>query len=64
MFLGHDFYQNFTSWVDSSPSGGFQSYDPYVTKTWGGDDHIYNYYMDCENYDDYAQSNFVSEFGF
>jgi hypothetical protein len=31
-FLGNEFYKNLTNWVDSSPSGGFVSYDPYVTK--------------------------------
>jgi len=44
-------------WVDSSPSNGLISTDPY-TKLWtkastsdAGDMHYYNYPMDCEQAD-------------
>ena len=54
-------------WVDSSPSNGLLSTDPYAKK-WGaastetaGDVHFYNYDMD---YSLYPKARFVSEFGF
>jgi beta-mannosidase len=57
-------------WVDSSPSNGLISTDPYV-KLWGqastasaGDVHFYNYQADCEDYQIFPQSKFISEFGF
>lgn len=57
-------------WVDSSPSNGLLSNDPYAKK-WGaastevaGDVHFYNYDMDCEDYSLYPKARFVSEFGF
>lgn len=56
--------------VDSSPSNGIVSTDPYV-KQWGtastakaGDAHFYDYSSDCESYSMYPGSKFVSEFGF
>jgi beta-mannosidase len=56
--------------VDSSPSNGIISADPYV-KQWGsastphaGDTHFYDYSSDCEAYAMYPASKFVSEFGF
>jgi hypothetical protein len=66
--LGEEFWLMRHAWVDSSPSNGLLSYDPYV-KLWheaggSGDDHYYNYGMDCENSDGYPVSHFVSEFGF
>ena len=55
--LGTSFEQNRNSWVDSSPSNGLLSVDPYV-KLWtqastsiAGDMHFYNYNMDCEDTD-------------
>lgn len=58
------------AWVDSSPSNGLLSVDPYV-KLWSqastptaGDMHFYDYDIDCENTDLYPSSRFVSEFGF
>jgi beta-mannosidase len=58
------------AWVDSSPSNGLLSVDPYV-KLWSqastptaGDMHFYDYDMDCENTDLFPSSRFVSEFGF
>lgn len=57
-------------WVDSSPSNGLISTEPYA-KLWGqastaeaGDVHFYNYAMDCQDYTGYPQARFVSEFGF
>ncbi len=57
-------------WVDSSPSNGLLSVEPYV-KLWtqaststAGDMHFYDYNMDCENSDSFPTSRFVSEFGF
>jgi beta-mannosidase len=57
-------------WVDSSPSNGLLSADPYA-KLWGsastetaGDTHYYNYQDDCEETTNFQQSRFVSEFGF
>jgi beta-mannosidase len=56
--------------VDSSPSNGIISSDPYV-KQWGtastphaGDTHFYDYSSDCEAYSMFPASKFVSEFGF
>eukprot|EP00604_Paraphysomonas_vestita_P004328 CAMPEP_0174825586 /NCGR_PEP_ID=MMETSP1107-20130205/42898_1 /TAXON_ID=36770 /ORGANISM="Paraphysomonas vestita, Strain GFlagA" /LENGTH=405 /DNA_ID=CAMNT_0016057327 /DNA_START=812 /DNA_END=2026 /DNA_ORIENTATION=- len=56
--------------VDSSPSNGIISSNPYV-KQWGsastpsaGDTHFYDYSSDCESYSMYPKSKFVSEFGF
>jgi beta-mannosidase len=56
--------------VDSSPSNGIISDNPYV-KQWGsastataGDAHFYDYSSDCESYSMYPQSKFISEFGF
>jgi beta-mannosidase len=56
--------------VDSSPSNGIISSDPYV-KQWGtastakaGDTHFYDYSSDCESYSMYPASKFISEFGF
>ena len=56
--------------MDSSPSNGLLSVDPYV-KLWSqaststaGDMHFYDYNMDCENSDEFPTSRFVSEFGF
>jgi len=58
------------AWVDSSPSNGLVSLDPYV-KRWGdggsaeeGDMHYYDYYCDCENPESYPVAQFISEFGF
>jgi beta-mannosidase len=58
------------AWVDSSPSNGLLSTDPYA-KRWGlastaaaGDVHFYNYACDCEDFNSYPQARFVSEFGF
>ena len=57
-------------WVDSSPSNGLISTEPY-SKLWGsastavaGDVHFYNYDMDCEDYSLYPEARFISEFGF
>lgn len=57
-------------WVDSSPSNGLVSVDPYVKK-WGsnwdpleGDVHFYDYACDCEAPDSFPKAQFVSEFGF
>lgn len=69
--LGNDFIEKHRHvWVDSSPSNGLLSVDPYVKK-WtrastseAGDMHFYDYFMDCENSDKYPTSRFVSEFGF
>ena len=56
--------------VDSSPSSGLLSAEPYV-KRWGdvqawswGDVHYYNYDADCEDRTTYPQGRFVSEHGF
>jgi len=58
------------AWVDSSPSNGLISPDPY-SKLWGsastataGDVHFYDYQCDCENPASFPQARFVSEFGF
>ena len=68
--LGTSFYETRNSWVDSSPSNGLASVDPYI-KLWtqastsaAGDMHFYNYNMDCEDTDQFPDSRFVSEFGF
>jgi len=68
--LGNDFYKSANIWVDSSPSNGLLSVEPYV-KLWSqastsaaGDMHFYDYSMDCENTDSFPDSRFVSEFGF
>jgi beta-mannosidase len=57
-------------WVDSSPSNGLISTEPYA-KLWGqastaeaGDVHFYNYAMDCQDYTGYPTARFISEFGF
>ena len=57
-------------WVDSSPSNGLISTDPYV-KIWGqastaqqGDVHFYDYSCDCEDFRSFPEAKFVSEFGF
>ena len=57
-------------WVDSSPSNGLLSTNPYA-KRWGqastskaGDVHFYNYDCDCEDYRVYIKGRFISEFGF
>jgi len=56
--------------VDSSPSNGLLSSQPYV-KRWGdvqawswGDVHYYNYAADCEDITTYPKARFVSEHGF
>ena len=62
--------------VDTSPSNGLLSVDPYV-KRWGvtstkakasagswGDIHYYNYEADCEDASTYPLARFVSEHGF
>jgi beta-mannosidase len=61
---------NQRAFVDSSPSNGVISSEPYV-KQWGyastagaGDAHFYDYSSDCEAYSMYPQSKFISEFGF
>ena len=58
------------AWVDSSPSNGLYSADPY-SKKWGptstsskGDMHFYAYDCDCEDPEAFPPSRFVSEFGF
>ena len=58
------------AWVDSSPSNGLISTQPY-TKRWGatststsGDMHFYSYDCDCEDPSSYPPARFVSEFGF
>eukprot|EP00884_Botryococcus_braunii_P007790 jgi/Botrbrau1/17011/Bobra.49_2s0069.1 len=58
------------NWIDSSPTNGIISADPYVKK-WGdsgsahaGDIHFYNYLADVFNPDLYPRAKFVSEFGF
>mmetsp|Transcript_29005 Transcript_29005/g.63450 ORF Transcript_29005/g.63450 Transcript_29005/m.63450 type:complete len:1018 (-) Transcript_29005:480-3533(-) len=58
------------AWVDSSPSNGVLSEEPYV-KRWKnanlweyGDVHFYDYGHDCENYHRYPLPRFVSEHGF
>lgn len=57
-------------WVDSSPSNGLISTEPYA-KLWGaastaaaGDVHFYDYACDCEDPASYPQARFISEFGF
>lgn len=57
-------------WVDSSPSNGLYSVDPY-SKRWGqastakaGDVHFYDYNCDCEDYTSFPAARFISEFGF
>ncbi|KAL3656890.1 hypothetical protein V7S43_018229 [Phytophthora oleae] len=56
--------------VDTSPSNGLYSVDPYV-KRWGptngvafGDVHFYDYNSDCQDYEMYPRARFISEFGF
>jgi beta-mannosidase len=56
--------------VDSSPSNGLFSTNPYA-KRWSaastaaaGDVHFYDYDMDCEDASGYPAARFVSEFGF
>ncbi|CEG37999.1 hypothetical protein, variant [Plasmopara halstedii] len=56
--------------VDTSPSNGLYSIDPYV-KRWGpsngvafGDVHFYDYEKDCQDYRMYPHARFISEFGF
>ncbi|TMW58717.1 hypothetical protein Poli38472_010276 [Pythium oligandrum] len=56
--------------VDTSPSNGLLSVDPYV-KRWGhtngiayGDVHYYNYSGDCQDPTMYPHARFISEFGF
>ncbi|CAH0479250.1 unnamed protein product [Peronospora belbahrii] len=56
--------------VDTSPSNGLYSTDPYV-KRWGpsngiafGDVHFYDYNSDCQDYQIYPRARFISEFGF
>ena len=56
--------------VDTSPSNGVISLDPY-TKVWGdpfnetvGDTHHYDFESDCEDYETIPDSRFMSEFGF
>ncbi|GMF49239.1 unnamed protein product [Phytophthora fragariaefolia] len=56
--------------VDTSPSNGLYSVDPYV-KRWGptngvafGDVHFYDYSSDCQDYQMYPRARFISEFGF
>ena len=68
--MGDRFYEDKTAWVDSSPSNGLLSYEPYAKK-WSyasqsaaGDMHFYDYNMDCENTSRFPDSRFVSEFGF
>ncbi len=63
-------FENQYVWVDSSPSNGLLSADPYA-KMWttasgetAGDVHFYDYEMDCENYTNYPKAKFISEFGF
>ncbi|RLN52524.1 hypothetical protein BBJ28_00022544, partial [Nothophytophthora sp. Chile5] len=48
--------------VDTSPSNGLYSIDPYV-KRWG-DVHFYDYKSDCQDYRMYPHARFISEFGF
>ncbi len=57
-------------WVDSSPSNGLISADPY-SKKWttasteiAGDVHFYDYDMDCEINTNFPNAKFISEFGF
>lgn len=68
--LGTNFYQSENLWVDSSPSNGLLSVEPYV-KRWtrgstaaAGDMHFYDYSMDCEVDSKFPEARFVSEFGF
>jgi beta-mannosidase len=68
--LGKGFLSSQLSWVDSSPSNGLISTEPYA-KIWGaastevaGDVHFYDYACDCENYASFPQAKFISEFGF
>ena len=68
--LGTNFYQSENLWVDSSPSNGLLSVEPYV-KRWtrgstaaAGDMHFYDYSMDCEVDRNFPAARFVSEFGF
>jgi len=58
------------AWVDSSPSNGLLSTDPY-SKIWGqastavaGDVHFYDYSCDCEDFNAFIEGRFISEFGF
>jgi beta-mannosidase len=68
--LGKGFLSSQLSWVDSSPSNGLISTEPYA-KIWGaastevaGDVHFYDYACDCENYISFPEAKFISEFGF
>lgn len=68
--MGEHFYAGRTARVDSSPSNGLLSYEPYAKK-WSlasqsaaGDMHFYDYTMDCEDSGSFPDSRFVSEFGF
>lgn len=68
--LGKSTLANNVVWVDSSPSNGLVSVDPYV-KLWGqastaaqGDVHFYDYNCDCEDYRSFPEAKFISEFGF
>jgi beta-mannosidase len=68
--LGTNFYQSENLWVDSSPSNGLLSVEPYV-KRWtrasteaAGDMHFYDYSMDCELDGNFPKARFASEYGF
>lgn len=68
--LGDSAVNSQVVWVDSSPSNGLLSVDPYV-KLWGsastafqGDVHFYDYSCDCENFESFPEAKFISEFGF
>jgi beta-mannosidase len=68
--LGSASLNQTVAWVDSSPSNGLLSTEPYV-KLWGsantpnaGDMHFYDYNCDCELASCYPSAKFVSEFGF
>jgi beta-mannosidase len=68
--LGKSAVTSSVIWVDSSPSNGLLSTDPYV-KLWGeastakkGDVHFYDYSCDCEDYRSFPEAKFISEFGF
>jgi beta-mannosidase len=68
--LGTSSLQRTSIWVDSSPSNGLLSEDPYA-KLWGsastasqGDVHFYDYACDCEDFNSFPKAKFISEFGF